>query len=67
MGCILMQPADDEESIKTTKLLWETGKCLFDLTRGGARLRQTGFGSRCCLPKGEKTLLWWKLPVVSGI
>ena len=54
MGWILMQPADDEESIKATKLLRETGECLFDLTRGGARLRPTGFGSRCCVPKEKK-------------
>ena len=51
MGSILMQPADEEESIRATKLLQETGECLFDLTRGGACLRPTSFGSRCCVLK----------------
>ena len=51
MGWILVQPADNEEYIRATKLLLETGECLFDLTRNSARLQPTGFGSRCCLPK----------------
>ena len=48
MGWILMQPADDEESIKATKLLKETGECKFDLTMNGARLKPIFFGSRSC-------------------
>ena len=45
MGWIFMQPADNEESIRATTPLLETGECLFDLTRGAARLQPTGFGS----------------------
>ena len=54
MGWIMMQPADDDESIAATKILLETGECLFDLTKNGARLRPTGFGSRACLPQESK-------------
>ena len=69
MGWILMQPADDEESVHTTKILLETGECLFNLTQGGARLHPTGFGSRYCLPKetkyyyfeGEAACGWWTI------
>ena len=68
MGWILMQPADDEESVHATKILLETGKCLFDLIRGGVCLRPTGLGSRCCLPKEKNTtLLWVRLPAVDGL
>ena len=49
-----MQPADDDESIAATKVLLETGECTFDLTRGGARLRPTGFGSRSCTLQESK-------------
>ena len=49
MGWIMMQPADDVESLKATKLLLKTGKFLFDLICNGARLHPTGFGSKCCL------------------
>jgi len=38
MGWIIMQPADDKESIRSTKILLDTGECIFDLTRGEARL-----------------------------
>ena len=48
MGWILMQPADDEESLKATKLLKETGECKFDLSMNGARLKPIFFGSRSC-------------------
>ena len=48
MGWILMQPADDEESIAATKLLKETGECKFDLCMNGARLKPIFFGSRSC-------------------
>ena len=50
MGWIMMQPADDDESVAATKIVLETGECIFDLTKNGARLRPTGFGSRACLP-----------------
>ena len=33
MGWILMQPADDDESIKAMKKLLTTGVCLFDLSK----------------------------------
>ena len=46
MGWIMMQPADDEESVAATALLLSTGECKFDLTKIGARLRPTGFSSR---------------------
>ena len=48
MGWIIMQPADDAESIAATKQLQSGGKCLFDLTLKGARLKPIGFGSRAC-------------------
>ena len=48
MGWILIQPADDEESTKVATILKETGKCLFDLTKNGARLKPVAFGSRSC-------------------
>lgn len=38
MGWILMQPADDKETVGETNILKETGKCLFDLCKNGARL-----------------------------
>ena len=47
MGWILMQPADDDdEFVVATKQLISGGKCLFDLTMKGARLRPIAFGSR---------------------
>ena len=45
---ISMQPADDVESERTTKILLDTGECLFDLCKDGARLRPVKFGSRSC-------------------
>ena len=54
MGWILMQPADDEVSTAATKLLRDTGECSFDLTKGGARLRPTVFGSRSCALQESK-------------
>ena len=48
MGWILMQPADDPTSIAATKTLLSGGKCLFDLTKSGARLQPISFGSRAC-------------------
>ena len=54
MGWILMQPADDEEPISATKILLETGECIFDITRGGAQLCPAGFGSRSCTLQESK-------------
>ena len=48
MGWILMQPADDAESLKAAVLLKKTGECLFDLSMAGARLKPIFFGSRSC-------------------
>lgn len=46
MGWILMQPADDEESIKSAIRLKETGEYKFDLNKNGTRLKPIAFGSR---------------------
>ena len=48
MGWILMQPADDKESLEAIKTLDNTGECLFDLTSTGPRLLPVAFGSRAC-------------------
>jgi len=48
MGWILMQPADDAESLKAAVLLKETDKYLFDLSMASARLKPKFFGSRSC-------------------
>ena len=48
MGWILMQPASDEISQKAVQTLIETGECLFDKTKSGARLQPIAFGSRAC-------------------
>ena len=48
MGWILMQPANDEESVAASKILLTTGECLFDLSKNGARLKPIAFGSRSC-------------------
>ena len=48
MGWILMQPANDEESKIAMAHLRCTGKCLFDLSLKGARLKPVAFGSRSC-------------------
>ena len=50
MGWILMQPADDDESVKATEKLINEGICMFDLSKGGARLKPVAFGSRSCNP-----------------
>ena len=49
MGCMLMQPVDDEESVKVTKSLFKIGRYKFELTKSGARLRPIGFYSLCCI------------------
>ena len=48
MGWILMQPADDDESLKFAQHLRKTGIYLFDLSLQGARLKLIAFGSRSC-------------------
>ena len=48
MGCILMQPADDDKSVKATEKLLNKGICLFDLSKNGARLKPVAFGLRSC-------------------
>ena len=54
MSWIMIQPADNNESIAAINLLLETGECNFDITRGGARLRPTGFESRSYLSQENK-------------
>ncbi len=54
MGWILMQPADDEESQRASTLLLQSGECLFDLCKNGARLRPIAFGSRACTDMERK-------------
>ena len=48
MRWILMQPADGEESARATKLLQDTGKCIFDLCKNSARLKPIAFGWQAC-------------------
>ena len=48
MGWILIQPAQDTESIAILNTLLRTGKCNFDLLMEGARLKPIAFGSRSC-------------------
>ena len=48
MGWILTQPASDEISQKAVHTLLQTGECLFDKTKSGARLQPIAFGSRAC-------------------
>ena len=48
MAWILMQTANNADSLCATKLRLKTGKCLFDLSLDGTRLLPIGFGSRAC-------------------
>ena len=48
MGWILMHPANDDESQRTMRTLRETGECLFNLGKNGARLRPIAFGLISC-------------------
>ena len=50
MGYILMQPDDSSDSIAAIHHLADTGKCLFDLSLDGPRLRPVLFESRSNLP-----------------
>ena len=44
MGWILMQPADEKESQKSTAHIKKTRECLFDLFKNGAQLKPVAFG-----------------------
>ena len=48
MGWILMQPANDKESIAASEKLTTTGKCSFNLSKNIACLKPIAFGSRGC-------------------
>ena len=48
MGWILMQPAGDGVSVQAAQHLLDTGICLFELSKHGARLQPIAFGSRSC-------------------
>ena len=67
MEYILIQPADDPESDKTTKQLQKNGQYLFDLCEDGARLKSVKFGSRTCVELkciinfGEAAAGWWDI------
>ena len=43
-----MQPADNKESQKSTTHLKNTGECLFDLSKHGARLKSLAFSFCSC-------------------
>ena len=43
-----MQPANDDGSQAASKKVLASGKCLFDLSKHGARLKPIAFGSRSC-------------------
>ena len=48
MSWILMQPADDDASVKATDTIKKTGEFLFDLDMEGPRLKPIKYGSRAC-------------------
>ena len=48
MGWILIQSATDKEYQHASKVLKDTGTCLFDLSPHGARLQPIAFVSRSC-------------------
>ena len=48
MSWILMQPADDDASVKATDTLKKTGEFLFDLDMEGPRLKPIKYGLRAC-------------------
>ena len=50
MGYILLQPDDSVEAVSVTKLLLETGECLFELLPTSPRLRAVTFN-----PRGNKS------------
>ena len=65
MGWILMQPADDPESQHAAQVLLNTGECVFNLCKNGARLRPITFGPRACIEM-EKKLYSFLGEVASG-
>ena len=60
-----MQPADDKESVQATKKLIQTGVCLFDLSKNGARLKRL-VHVVATLVKRISILSLGKQPVVDG-
>lgn len=46
MGWVLIQPADDEGSIKSSLYPRSTGECVSELTKNCAKLEPIAFGSR---------------------
>ena len=48
MSWILMQPADDDASVKATDTLNNTGEFLFDIDMEGPRLKPIKYESRAC-------------------
>jgi len=48
MSWILIQPADDDASVKATATLKKIGEFLFDLDMEGPRLKPIKYGSRAC-------------------
>ena len=68
MGCILMQPADNDESVTAAIHLLKTGVCLFDLSLGDTRLKPVAFGSRGCNDNEKKIIhLQEKVHVADGL
>ena len=59
MGWIIMQPADDKESVVAAIHLLKTGICLFDISISGARLKPIAFGSRGC-DENEKLSFFYR-------
>ena len=45
MGWILMQPADGPISLEATKVLYDGGPCLFNVSKKRARFLPISFGS----------------------
>ena len=53
MSWILLQPADDNASVKATYTLKKTGEFLFNLDMEGPRLKPIKYGSRACTTSGK--------------
>ena len=54
MSCILVHPADEEESKKSAKNIVATGECDFGLEENVARLRPVSYGSCLCTDMEKK-------------
>ena len=68
MDWIMMQPTYDDKSIASTALLLKAGECKFNLTKSGAHIRPTSFGSRSCVAKEKNiTLLLGRLHAGVGL